>query len=301
MKMPKGSTRVVYAALAGNLLVAGAKYVAAALSGSSAMLTEAIHSSADSVNQILLLVGNQRSKARSDETHNFGYGPEIYFWTFVVAVLVLLVGGVLSIAQGLHQLQSPRPVDSVPLSVVVLLVSAVFEGASFLVGQRETQVVIRRHARPGITVGFWQFIRLSKDPNLYESQLEDGAALIGVGIALVGVLGNGLLGWLWADGAASCAIGLLLVADAIVILSATRSLIAGEAATPIIQEELAAAVRGQHPKVAKVETLHLGPECILVTLTLAEGAAAAADPHLPALVDKVRAVDGRIEHVLFRP
>lgn len=299
--MIDGSTRVVLAALAGNVLVAGAKFVAAALSGSSAMLTEAIHSSADSINQILLLIGGQRSKAPSDASHNFGYGQEIYFWTFVVAVLVLLVGGGLSIVQGVQQITHPRPVESLPISLGVLIVSAVFEGASFWVGQKEVGRVVRLHGPADQRPGFWKFIKLSKDPNLYESQLEDGAALVGLVIALVGVLGNGVLGWLWADGAASCAIGVMLVVDALIILSATRSLVAGESVTPQFQDDLTAAVKGSTPAVLRFDTLHLGAHCVLVVLKLDCGAAEANPAELAALVKTVRDVDERIEHVLIRP
>lgn len=298
--MPDGSVRVVYAALAGNILVAVSKYAAAALSGSSAMLTEAIHSTADSANQILLLIGNRRSKAPADQTHNFGYGAEIYFWTSIVAVLVLLVGGVLSLAQGLQQIRSPRLIESLSVTVGVLALSALIEGGSFLVGQREVRKVVRRHRPTGKAIGFWEFIKQSKDPNLYESQLEDGAALVGIGIALAGILANALLGWLWADGAASCAIGVLLIANALIILSATRSLVAGEPVAAIIRTKLLGELAGQSPRVTKVETLHLGPKSILVALTFADRTAAIADPDLDKLVHRIRTVDDRIKHVLFR-
>lgn len=298
--MPDGSVRVVYAALAGNILVAASKYAAAGLSGSSAMLTEAIHSTADSANQILLLIGNRRSKAPADQTHNFGYGAEIYFWTSIVAVLVLLVGGALSLVQGVQQIRSPRPVESFLVAVGVLALSALIEGGSFLVGQREVRKVVRRHRPTGDTIGFWEFIKQSKDPNLYESQLEDGAALVGVGIALVGILANALLGWLWADGAASCAIGVLLIANALIILGATRNLVAGESVAPVIRAKLLDVLAGQNPQVTKVETLHLGPRSILVALTFAEAIATIAEPDLDRLVRGIRNVDDRIKHVLFR-
>src|ERR1700759_3197395 len=147
--MADGSSKVVYAALLGNILVAASKYLAAIISGSSAMLTEAIHSTSDCANQLLLLIGVRRGKLPADSSHPFGYGMEIYFWTFVVAVLVLLAGGAYSIYQGLEQLDSPHPIRSPLLNLVVLSISAVFEGASFAVGYREYRKVAGRHRLPG--------------------------------------------------------------------------------------------------------------------------------------------------------
>lgn len=128
--MPDASTKVVYAALTGNVLVALSKFGAAFLSGSSAMLTEAIHSAADTVNQVLLLVGTWRSRARPSARHAFGHGMEIYFWTFVIAVIVLLAGGVASIWQGVMQVAAPHPIESPLISLGVLALSALFEGSS---------------------------------------------------------------------------------------------------------------------------------------------------------------------------
>lgn len=169
--MADRSTKVVYAALLGNVLVAVTKFIAATLSGSSAMLTEAIHSSADTANQILLLLGNSRSRAKLDPTHPFGYGMEIYFWTFVVAVLVLLAGGGASLWEGIHHLIAPKPIVSAGLSLGVLAVSSAIEGFSLLVGYREYKRVSRTHTIPNEHVGLWKFIKQSKDPNLYESLL----------------------------------------------------------------------------------------------------------------------------------
>jgi cation diffusion facilitator family transporter len=296
--MANSSTRVVYAALLGNILVAVSKCAAAVLSGSAAMLTEAIHSAADCVNQGLLIIGSRRSRMPPDATHNFGYGSEIYFWTFVVAVLVLVVGGAASVAEGVIALHAPRPLKSLSVSLIVLAASAVFEGASFLVGLKAAEKVKRLHQ--GRRVGFWKFIRLSKDPKLYETLLEDGAALVGVGVAFAGVLGNAVLHWPWADGVASCLIGLLLIANALVILGATRSLIAGEAVVPTFLRDLNAAIASMTPTVKTVETLHLGPDCVLVILTLDDGPATAERPEFEALAARIRQVDDRIEHVAIR-
>jgi len=297
--MAEESKRVVYTALAGNLLVAASKFTAAAFSHSTAMLTEAIHSSADCVNQVLLLVGNVRSKKKADRSHPFGYDGEIYFWAFVVAVMVLLVGGVTSIYQGARELKHPHPVESPAWSLIVLALSAVFEAGSFIVGYRASRRMVRRHP-----VSTWRFIKLSKDPNMYESLLEDGAALIGIALAAVGVLGSVLFGLLWMDAAASIAIGVLLIANSYVIAYATRSLIAGEAAAPALQTEIEQALRraAVDDECGDVKSLHLGPNTIIITVSLDERGKPPDVPvahHLATIANCIKGVDERIRHVFF--
>ena len=226
--MADGSTRVVYVALAGNTLVAVTKFIAAVISGSSSMLTEAIHSTTDTANQLLLIVGDRRSRARADAGHDFGYGMEIYYWTFAVAIMILVAGGVLSLYTGWVRFHSPKPIARVPLSLIVLGLCAIFEGVSFMFAYREYRRVAGRHVIPGFPVGLGTFIRLSKDPNLFEPLLEDGAALVGLAIAAAGVIVTHL-GIVWADGAASMAIGALLIVVAFAILIATKGLMGGEA------------------------------------------------------------------------
>jgi cation diffusion facilitator family transporter len=303
--MPDSSTKVVYAALLGNVLVALLKFGAAFLSGSSAMLTEAIHSTADTVNQVLLLIGTWRSRARADASHAFGYGMEVYFWTFVVAVIVLLAGGVASIWQGAMRIGAPEEITSPLVSLAVLALSALFEGTSFAVGYRAFKKIACGRTHHGRPVSMWRFIKLSKDPNLYETLLEDSAALIGIGIAALGVMASVYLNLPWADGAASIAIGVLLIANSLVIANATRSLISGESMAPAVLadvrrelKEVAGAVR-----VAEVKTLHLGPTTVLVALTVTrEGAASAAEVErsLKEIEERARAVDARIRFVYFR-
>ncbi len=301
--MAEESKAVVYAALAGNLLVAGSKFTAAAFSHSTAMLTEAIHSSADCVNQVLLLIGTARGKNAADRGHPFGYDGEIYFWAFVVAVMVLLVGGATSIYQGVRELRHPHPLESPSWSLIVLALSAVFEAASFVVGYRASRRIIRRHPgdRP---VSTWRFIELSKDPNMYESLLEDGAALIGIGLAAIGVLGNSVFGILWMDAAASIAIGLLLIANSYVIAYATRSLIAGEAAAPALQKEIEQmlAKMGVDKECPGTKSLHLGPNTIIVIVTVQEDKKPADVPiaaHLDEIANRIKKIDDRIRHVFF--
>ena len=149
------------------------------------------------VNQVLLLIGNRRSEKAPDESHPFGYDGEMYFWAFVVAVIVLLAGGAASIYQGVHELEHLHAIDSPVLSLIVLALSAVFEGGSLVVGYRASRRVIARHPGDGKPVSMWRFIKLSKDPNMYESLLEDSAALIGIGIAAIGVIGSASVNRAW--------------------------------------------------------------------------------------------------------
>jgi cation diffusion facilitator family transporter len=302
--MPDASTKVVYAALAGNVLVALSKFGAAFLSGSSAMLTEAIHSAADTVNQVLLLVGTWRSRARPSARHAFGHGLEIYFWTFVVAVIVLLAGGVASIWQGAMHIASPHPIESPLISLGVLAVSALFEGSSLTFAYREYRRQVCGRTYRGRPVGVWRFIKLSKDPNLYESLLEDAAALVGIAFAAVGVLASTWLHVLWADGAASVAIGVLLIADSLVIAESTRSLVSGESVTPSVLAEIRRLLKENAalPVVSEIRTLHLGPRTSLVALTIArEPPAKGADlaECLKDMEQRVRRADARVRFVYF--
>jgi cation diffusion facilitator family transporter len=302
--MADGSTRVVYTALAGNVLVALSKFVAAALSGSSAMLTEGIHSSADTLNQVLLLIGTKRSRARPDASHAFGYGMEIYFWAFVVAVMVLFIGSAASLYEGVTELRNVKPISTPGISLTVLALSMLFEGASFSVGYREYRRIVRGRKVDGQHVGLWRFIGISKDPNLYESLLEDMTALIGIAIAATGVVASAYFGVLWADGAASVAIGVLLMMDAAVIASATRSLIAGEAAAPPLLAQIEALrIDSTSLHIPEVRTLQLGPRIILVAVTVSvapEESAAAVGRQIDELTARIKALDRRITYVLFR-
>lgn len=299
--MATGSTRVVLAALGGNLGVALAKFVAAGLSGSGAMLTEAIHSLVDTGNQVLLLVGQKRSQRRPDATHPLGYGMEAYFWSFIVALMVFLLGGVMSLYAGVRHVLHPAPIESPWLSLAVLAVAAGLEGWSLHIGLREYRRVVR-----GRDVGVWAFIRGSKDPSVFSVILEDSAALIGLGLAALGVVGSCFLAFPWADGAASIGIGLLLIGVALVLANETRSLIAGEAVAPPVLEKLRERLRreGRIAEIIDITTLQLGPGSILVALTLrfrgAQDAPAVADT-ISAITKALREVDGRIAYVYVRP
>jgi cation diffusion facilitator family transporter len=299
--MAGGSTRVVLTALAGNGVIAIAKFVAAALSGSTAMFTEAVHSLVDTGDQLLLLVGQAQGRRKPDDSHPLGYGMETYFWSFIVALMVFILGGVLSIYQGVHHILHPEPVVSPWISLGVLAVSAVFEGASFRVGYREYRRVVR-----GAKVRHWTFIHGSKDPGLMSVLLEDSAALVGIGLAAIGVIAASFFHVAWADGAASVAIGVLLPGVALVLANETRSLIAGESVAPLVMQRLKEALDRITCIIDlhEIATLHLGPGAILVALTLdfrPKATTTTINAAIVEITECLQAADGRIAYVFVRP
>jgi cation diffusion facilitator family transporter len=255
--------RVIYAALAGNTLIALCKFAAASWTGSSAMLSEAIHSLVDTGNQGLMLYGLKRSKRPADERHPFGYGAEIYFWSFVVAILIFAVGAGVSIYEGIDKLRHPHPMIDVWVNFVVLGAALVFEAGAWLVAYREFAKVRGRH-------GYFEAIVRSKDPTIITVLFEDTAAMLGLGFAAGGLL----LAWLAeipeADGAASILIGLVLAATAAILAYETKGLLIGERAAP----EVIAGIReiiADQPGITDLNellTLHNGPEDVLVTISV---------------------------------
>lgn len=260
---PSGSKLVVYAALAGNLAIAVTKLAAAFYTGSGAMFTEAVHSFVDTGNQGLLLYGMRRAARPADDSHNFGHGLELYFWSFVVALLIFTLGGAYAVYEGVEKLRHPEDMTAPWVNVGVIVLSGVFEGLSFRTARREMRA---RFARESL----WTAVTRSKDPSTFAIILEDGAALIGLGLALLGVVASGFLGWPHGDGAASVAIGLLLIATAGVLFRETRSLLTGESASPRVIEQ-ARAILSADPRVVGIErmrSLQLGPGAVLLAVSL---------------------------------
>jgi cation diffusion facilitator family transporter len=296
----------VLASLAGDLAIAATKFVAYVFSGSTAMLTEAIHSLVDTTDQVLLLIGQSRSSKPADPSHPFGYGMEIYFWSFIVALMVFFAGGAVSIWEGVEKVVHPRPLELPWLNLGVLAASGVFETLTFRVAYREYRRIVLAPNLRAANVRFFQFLKVSKDPNLYTNLLEDSAALIGLGFAAAGVIASSWLGMAWADGAASVAIGVLLLFVALFMANETRSLIAGEAAAPPIVDAVCQLVRSDSrvAEVLDVASLHLGPQSILIALSVrfskgltGEELSAAAQE----MVKRARAADPRVRDVFIRP
>ncbi len=291
--------RVILAALSANLAIAAIKLAAFGVTHSSAMLSEAAHSALDSIDQVLLVIGQRRGARPPDESHPLGYGMEIYFWSFIVAVLVFALGGGAAIIQGVQRVMHPEPLIHPWVNYIVLVLSAALDGASFVVGLREYRRISRGR------LNLMQFLEVSKDPPLFATLIEDAAALFGLVFAAIGVTASAYFGLAWADGAASIAIGLLLVASAVFIANETRSLIAGESAAPFVVARARGVVE-EDKRVTAIEqflTLHLGPTRILVAATvhfrpdLDRASVESAVLHLCA---EIRASDERIHDVFIR-
>ncbi|MDP4025342.1 cation diffusion facilitator family transporter [Methylobacterium sp. NEAU 140] len=271
--MAHESTGAIYAAAGANLAIATAKFVGGFLTGSTAMIAEGVHSVVDTANQVLLLVGLKRSEKPADARHPFGYGREIYFYAFVVALMIFLGGGLFAIYEGLHRIWHPEPdrdaeflgyrLPGFWVNVTILGFATAAEGFSWVVAMR--QFWKEKGARSALHA-----IRRSKDPSLFTVLAEDTAALIGLLIAFAGVILAHLLEMPMLDGLASVGIGLVLVGMAAFLMFETHGLLIGEAADPelvALIEELARAEPGVR-HLNEVLTQHLGPSDILVNLSL---------------------------------
>ena len=262
-----GNNRTIYAALGANLGIAVIKFGAALYTGSSSMLAEGIHSLVDTANQGFLLLGIQRAKKPADAIHPFGYGVELYFWAFVVAILIFALGAGFSIYEGVERLLDPgtHVVEAPVIALVVLAVSFAMEGYSLSVAWREFQA----QRDPDSTQGVWRDIRAMKDPTIFVVLFEDAAACIGILIAAAGITlawSTGIAGF---DAVGSIVIGLVLAATASILVVETKGLIIGEAASPDMVETIRQRVAGRPEILAvnEIRTLHMGPRDVLLTMS----------------------------------
>ncbi len=261
--MAHESKSTIYAALAGNLAIALTKFGAAFWTGSAAMLSEAIHSTVDTGNQLLMLYGLRRSARPATEAHPFGYGLELYFWTFVVAILIFGLGAGVSILEGIDKIRAPHPVSGTLVNYIVLGVSFVFEGASWLVAFR----AFRAQSNTGDLL---EAVQRSKDPTVFTVLLEDSAALAGLLIAGIGLACAEIFQLPVLDGVASVLIGLVLAGVAWFLAAECKGLMLGEAADPVVRAGLrdiasgSPGVRG----VNEVLTMHFGPKDVLAAISL---------------------------------
>jgi cation diffusion facilitator family transporter len=253
---------VLYGALAANLGIAIAKFIAAAISGSSSMLTEGVHSLVDSGNQLLLLYGQHRARKPADHSHPFGYGRELYFWAFVVAILIFAVGAGVSIYEGWAHIAEPEPLRNPLINYIVLGIAFALEGTSWAIAVREF------NASRG-SAGWWQSIHRSKDPAGFIVLFEDSAALLGLGVAGFGVWASHAFNDPRLDGIASIVIGVILAIVAILLAREAKGLLIGESADPALISLLWKVVDGR-PEITAVNhvrTIHTAPDAIFVAIS----------------------------------
>jgi cation diffusion facilitator family transporter len=260
---PSGSLRVVLAALTVNVLIACFKFTVALLSGSAGMFAEALHSLADTGNQIFLLMGIRLASRAADEEHPFGYGSEQYFWAFLAGLFIFAVGGALSIYEGVHKLSTRAVIDRPLWAVVVLGGSFLFEGCSFTIAFGEL-----RSTRAGRTLR--DTIRETRDPTVLTVLFEDAADLFGLAVALAGVLLSTYLHQPMWDALASIVVGVLLGGVAAVLLRNAKSLLIGRSVPESERARIEAIARAARDvlDVVHIRTVHLGPNEVMVGLKL---------------------------------
>jgi cation diffusion facilitator family transporter len=263
--MASGSSNIaIYGAIAANLAIAVSKFIAAAFTGSSAMISEGIHSLVDTGNGALILLGIRLSKRPADLNHPFGHGKELYFWSLIVAVLIFSIGGGMSFYEGITHIQHPNPLQDPTWNYIVLGLSILFEGISFALAFREFSVVRDK------SKSFWQAIKDSKDPGVFAIILEDTAALLGLIVALLGVFLGHQLHNPYIDGAASIVIGILLAVVAIILVNKSKALLIGEGASPELVQSIYTLVKSDEAvmDLDSPITMHFGPNEILLALNV---------------------------------
>lgn len=279
------SKAAIYSAIAANVAIATTKFIVAGMTGSSAMLSEAVHSTVDTGNGLLLLVGLHRSKRPASRDHPFGHGKELYFWSLIVAVLIFGLGGGISMYEGVQHMLRPEPLNDPFWNYVVLAAAALFEGTSFAIALRQFRGEVK--GRP-----FWRSLHTSKDPSVYTVLAEDGAALLGLLLAAAGVYASHALDMPVLDGAASVAIGILLAGVAVLLVRESHGLLIGEG----IQRETADAIVALAEAHASVDcaqpplSMYMGPDEVLLAMNVEFVAGTSAD----TVVRTVEAIEREI-------
>tara|TARA_R110002050_G_scaffold300621_3_gene471036 strand:+ start:10995 stop:11924 length:930 start_codon:yes stop_codon:yes gene_type:complete len=255
----KGSKISIYGAILANLAIAVSKFFAGSFTGSSAMISEGIHSIVDTSNGILLLYGIKRSERPADESHPFGYGMEIYFWSFVVSILIFALGGGIAIYEGIHHIIAPSKVENIQVNYIVLVLAILFEGTSLIVALREFK-------KDNGKYGLIKSMRRSKDSSSFAIIIEDLGAIIGLIVAIIGLLIGDYFQWEYADGIASVLIGLILTVMALFLATETKALMIGES----IDEESLKQVKqilNSHESIdayGLVRSVHFGPSGVMI-------------------------------------
>ena len=254
---------MVIAAMAGNGLIAVTKIIATMVTGSSAMLSEAVHSVVDTGNQALLLWGIKRSSKPADERHPFGYGMELYFWTFVVAILIFAIGAGVSLYEGFSKINNPQQVKYIYINYIVLGFAMIFEGGAWIVAFREFR---KRKGK----LGYLKAMQVSKDPTVFTVLFEDSAAMLGLFAAFIGLLLTQWLGNPVYDALASIVIGLILSFTAMLLAYESKGLLIGEAASREVVSSIIDIVKGKSEilSINEILTMHMGPEDVLLNISL---------------------------------
>lgn len=257
------SKKVIFAALIGNFLIFVSKLAAAMYTNSSAMFSEAVHSIVDCGNQVLLLYGIKKADQKADRDHPFGYGKELYFWSFCVAMLIFAVGAGVSLYEGVHKVFEPAEVTNIHINYIVLGAALLFEAYPWKMAYDEFN---RRRGKHGLVAA----VRRSKDPSLFAILFEDTAAMLGLMAALVGLFIGDYFNIPEADGIASIVIGLILATTAVVLAYETKSLLIGEAADPEVTRSIRELFEGHDAidNINEVLTMHFGPNDVLLNLSL---------------------------------
>lgn len=261
--MASSNKKVIYAALIGNGLIAITKFIASAITGSSAMMSEGIHSAVDTGNQLLLLLGLKRAQKPADKDYPFGHGKEIYFWSFVVAIMIFAVGAGISIYEGIHSLMDPHPIENPMVNYIVLGLAMIFEGFAWYFAWKEFNAA--RGER-----GYYEAVRKEKNPTTFVVLFEDTAAMLGLIVAFVGIALGQYTGLLIFDGIASIVIGAILGITAAWLAYETKGLLIGESADPRIIEGISQ-IASKHSAIRAVNevlTMHMGPNFILLNISV---------------------------------
>ncbi len=261
MRKGSSSKSVIFSALSANLFIALMKSIVALITRSSAMLAEAIHSVADTLNQVLLLIGIKKGKREPDSLHPFGFSGELYFWSFIVAIILFTAGAVFSIYEGIHKLMHPAPIQNIKYAFLVLIFSLAAEGFAF---SRALKKVNRERGKMKV----FTYLRKTKKSELIVVFLEDLAAILGLSFALVLIFLQHLSGVLVFDGIASIIIGFILCAVALFMGNETRSLLLGESADPKLIQKISAIFEDEESinRMIYIKSLQLGPEDILISV-----------------------------------
>lgn len=261
--MASSSKKVIFAALIGNSLIAVTKFVASVMTGSSAMLSEGIHSLVDTGNQLLLLLGLKRANKPADKDFPFGHGKEIYFWSFVVAIMIFGVGAGISIYEGIHGIMDPHPIENPLINYIVLGLAMVFEGFAWYLAFVEFKKTTNGRS-------YFETIRKEKNPTTFVVLFEDSAAMLGLIVAFVGIWLSQFTGIVIFDGVASVIIGFILAFTAAWLAYETKGLLIGESANKEIVNGISELARS-HDEIISVNeilTMHMGPDYILVNVSV---------------------------------